>query len=512
MKIPATSLLVRRVLVSALALYLLAFPLPATWSIVVVNTKTREVAVGTATCLTNTDIQKAVPVIVPEHGGGASQASLDAGGLARTRIFRGLIEDLPPQTILNALALIPGHQGRQFGIVNMYDASVTFTGTGAGQAKGGVVGIAGDLRYAIQGNVLTGPEVWLAAETALVNTPGDLSQKMMAAMEAARSFGGDGRCSCSPSAPTSCGAPPSGGFTKSAHCAFVGLARVGDTLGLCNSGVGCANGSYFLSLNFFGSLPDPDPVLVLQQMYDVWRTGQQGRPDQVLSLVECPADSLVADGKSSTQVSIQLVDIEGAPLSSGGHSVSLQLLSPPPAASTPGTVVDHGDGTYAFPLTAGFSAGTDVWRVVVADSVGPVVLQPDLTLRVDPLVPFHVGVDAVSAAEGAAVPFTLNLGPGKAGQPYLVLGSASGTQPGTPFGSLTVPLNTDHLYLLSLTPFPPLFVQTSGVLDADGRASGQFVPAPGLLGPLSGGQLDWAALALGRLPSVFGPSGFPVLP
>ncbi len=506
------SLFARRALVCALALSLLAVPLPATWSIVVVDTKTREVAVGTATCLVNTNIQKFVPVIVPEHGGGASQALIDSAGLARQRIFRGLLQDLPPQTILNSLAQIGGHQGRQFGIVNLYDMPVTFTGNGAGQAKGGVVGIVGDLRYAIQGNVLTGPEVWLAAETALVNTPGDLSQKLLASMEAARSFGGDGRCSCSQSAPTSCGAPPAGGFAKSAHCGLVGLARVGVSLGICNAGVGCANGSYFLSLNFSGAASDPDPVFVLQQMYTTWRTGQQGRPDQVLSLVECPADSLVADGKSSTQVAIKLVDIEGAPLSTGGLAIAVQQLSTTSAVTTPGAVIDHGDGTYEFTLTSGLTQGTDTWRLVASDALGPVVLQPDVTLRVDPLVSLHIGVDAVSAAAGAAVPFTLNLGPGKAGQAYLVLGSASGTPPGTPFGGLTVPLNADHLYMLSLNPFPPLFAQTQGVLDSEGRASAYFQPMPGDLGALAGGQLDWAAVVLGRLPAVFGPAGFPVLP
>ena len=62
--------------------------------------------------------------------------------------------------------------------------------------------------YAIQGNILMGSPVILDVETALRNTPGDLSQKVMAAMEAARDMGGDGRCSCDEQFPESCGTPP----------------------------------------------------------------------------------------------------------------------------------------------------------------------------------------------------------------------------------------------------------------------------------------------------------------
>ena len=50
---------------------------------------------------------------------------------------------------------------------------------------------------------------------------------------AARALGGDGRCSCSVSQPTSCGVPPPG-FQKSAHVAVFVVARLGDTNGLCN--------------------------------------------------------------------------------------------------------------------------------------------------------------------------------------------------------------------------------------------------------------------------------------
>ena len=312
-----------RLLVSLLALLLLAAPGLATWSIIVVNTKTGEVAVGTATCLTGTNIQNIVPVLVPGLGGGASQSLIDSGGINRKIIWDGLHNGDTPDEILLQLSAINGFQARQFGVVNFPDNPVTFTGNNAGQAKGGVAGVVGDLRYAIQGNVLTDPIVWLAAEQAILNAPGDLSQQLMAAMEAARSYGGDGRCSCSPTAPTSCGAPPAMGFTKSAHCGYVGVGRIGDAEGVCNSVIGCANGDYFLSLNFVGATPDPDPVIVLQGMYDAWRLGLVGVPDQVFSTVTPAADSIVADGHARLRVDLKLADIGGTPLATGGGVVTV---------------------------------------------------------------------------------------------------------------------------------------------------------------------------------------------
>jgi hypothetical protein len=53
-------------------------------------------------------------------------------------------------------------------------------------------------------------------------------------------------------------------------------------------------------------------------------------------------------------------------------------------------VVDHGDGTYSATLTAGFTPGTDVFRIVVQHETGqaggelrPVTLYPFPTLEVE---------------------------------------------------------------------------------------------------------------------------------
>ena len=501
----------RRLAVGFAVLALCAQQSLATWSIVVVNTKTGEVSCATATCLPGEDLQKAVPVMLPGVGAGAAQSLLDQGAFNRKKIVRGLAVGMTPAEILNELSMSGGHQARQYGVVNLADDPITFTGNNAGGAKGGVSGTVGDLKYAIQGNVLTGANVWLAAETALLTTPGDLSQKVMAAMEAARSFGGDGRCSCLTGGPQSCGSPPPS-FTKSAHVGTVLVARIGDGPGNCNGNQGCANGDYWLELNYIGQVGDPDPVFELQAMYDVWRAAQIGRPDQVHSTVTKGAEALPANGASSTQVRIQLADIDGTPITQGGAQVTVQSLFVT-TVTTPGAVIDHGDGSYTIPFTAGTATGQDLWRITVDDGIEPVVLQPDVSLRVDPVSDLHVGWDAVSAGAGAEVPFRLDLGSQAAGQMYMILASGSGTTPGTPFQGIVVPLNLDRWFAVSLNaPILPYFTNTHGTLDAGGGARASFAPPPGLLDPLIGGRLDWAAVVLGSSPSVTTGVGFDVLP
>ncbi len=207
----------------------------ATWSIVIINTRTGEVAVGSATCLTGFDLEANTPVLLPLVGGATCQSAVDQFGLNRTYIRDRMLRGVPLAQVLSGLAVFDGsgHQSRQYGMgtvgggANGHGETLTFTGTGAGQWAGGQTGRVGDLIYAVQGNVLTGDPVVSMAVAAIVNTPGDIAAKLMAGMEAARSMGGDGRCSCLTGTPPSCGSPPPS-FTKSAHIAYMLIAREGD--------------------------------------------------------------------------------------------------------------------------------------------------------------------------------------------------------------------------------------------------------------------------------------------
>jgi uncharacterized Ntn-hydrolase superfamily protein len=506
--------LARRALALALGALLLAGPALATWSIVVVNTKTREVCVASATCLSDFDLELFLPVMRVGQGAGAAQSLVDFGAVNRKKIWEGLIYNTPPAGILARLKGDPSFQARQYGIVDMEHDPVTFTGTGAGAGKHGVAAIAGDLRYAIQGNVLTGPEVVLAAELALLNTPGDLGQKVLAAMQAARELGGDGRCSCNSAAPTSCGVPPPN-FVKSAHVGFIVLSRIGDSDGECSSLLGCTNGYYYLNLNVIGGVTSPDPVRQLQQKYDAWREALSGVPDHILSEVTPGAQSLVADGKSSTDVTIALVDVDGVPLAQGGNLILVHNASGAAAVTQAGPVVDHGNGTYTFTLTAGTQPGEDTYVLHASKALsGFTRLYPDLVMRVDPLADLHCGFDQVSAAAGADVPFVLNLGSALAGKPYLLLGTSAGTSPGVLFHGVPVPLNSSRFLRFTVQSAGLGPLQGSvGVLDPSGRAEAHFAASPALLLPFVGGRLDWSAITKDSpLPAVTSAAGFDVLP
>lgn len=503
----------RRLLVSVIALALLVQPALATWSIVIVNVKTGEVAVSSATCLGNTNLIPDLPLVLPGFGAAAVQSSRDRNGARKIVIRDGFLAGLTPQEILDQVALISGHKQRQYGIVDMGTGPVTFTGAVVGQGKHGVVGVVGDLRYAIQGNVLVGPEPVDAAEAALLATPGDVGQKLIAAMEAAAAMGGDGRCSCDPTAPTSCGAPPPGTW-KSAHTGFLIVARTGDPAGMCTSGAGCANGKYYLKRNAVGAPTSPDPILTLRNKYTAWRAALSGRPDHIHSSVSAGAEALVADGLSQTTVVVQLVDVDGVPLTSGGAALSFTNLSGATAVSFPGGVLDHGDGSYEFTLTAGLVAGDDLWEIKVDDGVSDVRLFPRLALRVDPLAALHSGFSTLSAAQGGFVPLTVNYTPAEAGLPYIVLATSNGTLPGTHFGSgFLLPLNRSRLLLLSRAGSNLAFQNTQGLLDANGRAQAGFLVAPGLLTPYIGQRIDWSAVVKGPTATfVATPAGFDVLP
>jgi hypothetical protein len=200
----------------------------ATWSIIICDTRTGEVAVASATCLTSFDLQANTPVLLVGIGGATAQSFVDSTGTNRTFIRDGLYASTSPTDIVAGLSVFDSaHQNKQYGIADVMGRTATFSGTGAGIWKGGTTGTVGDLVYAVQGNVLWGPEVVDAAVQAIIDTPGDVPAKLMASMVAARVEGGDGRCSCSQANPTGCSSLPPA--FKSAHIAYMLIGRAGDT-------------------------------------------------------------------------------------------------------------------------------------------------------------------------------------------------------------------------------------------------------------------------------------------
>ena len=486
----------RNVVLAAAAAIALPSAAFATWSIVLIDKNTGEVAIGCATCLEGLDLEVYVPVMLTGVGGACAQSSIDSNGHNRRLIWDELLKGTAPKDILTLLRNSdPSHQSRQYGIVDLLSRRATFTGRNCGAWAGGVVGSVDSIAYAIQGNVLTGQPVVDAAQTAVIGTVGDLAEKLMAAMEAAHDYGGDGRCSCDPNDPDRCGSPPGGwdpDTGKSAHIGFMMVSRIGDIDGDCNAGVGCANGSYYMNLNIANQhQSDPDPVVQLREKFDEWRDSWRGRPDHVLSTATLSRKRVPGNGTRPVTLTIVLNDWENHPVGHGGAAVTVEHSVDSAGLSTIGTPVDNGDGSYTVEITAGAGQGIDEFEIVADDGLGPVTLYPFPTLTLDDTL--KSDATSISAAAGGTVNFDLT-GPEDTPPPlYLLLGSSSGTTPGMDLGGVIVPLNLDDVVILSYElRNTTTLVNTDGVLLPDGSASAQLVAEPDEFDPIIGWQLAFA--------------------
>ena len=484
----------------------------ATWSIILVDTHTREVGIASATCVASVDLRQITPVVLVGVGAGAAQAQVQLGVQLRLLIRDQMKLGTDPAQILLLLASQDkGHQFKQYGIVDVSGRAAGHSGKWTLAWTGHLTGQIGTLHYAIQGNYLTGSPVVKQAEQAVRNTAGDLATKLMAGMQAACAMGGDGRCSC-PSYPTGCGSPPKQ-FQKSAHVGFMIIAREGDKDGGCNTSQGCAAGTYYMNFNIVAGSSAPDPVIQLQSLYAAWRIAWVGRSDHMLSTVTFAPSTLPADGRSTTTATLVLRDWQGLPVTTGGATVTVTLDPSSPAPVSVGQVVDLKNGTYTFPVTAGTTPGPVMLRVTVNDGKGAVLLSPRSTFHLvsSSLKASHT---SISAASGATVIFDLMPGIHHASRPYLLLASASGSSPGIKVSpQIRIPLNPDQVFHYSFNlANSPLLPNTAGVLDAAGKARARLVAPPGLLSVLRGASLTFAFGLLGPLDFASNPVALQVQP
>ncbi len=487
----------RLVLAFLFGIAFLIAPVSATWSILIIDLATGEIALGIATCLTGFDLRPTTVVVVPGFGVAAAQSFV--GPLSLRELIRtGLLAGTPANVILAQLAAAdPGHQSRQYGIASVFGGLATFTGSGAGAWAGDLTGQVGTLRYTIQGNVLTGQAVITAAEQAILGTPGTLGDKLMAAMQAARTMGGDGRCSCSPSAPTACGAPPPS-FTKSAHIGLMIVSRPSDVDAPCNGTFGCGAGTYWMDLNVANQQASaPDPIVQLQSLYNTWKQNQVGRPDHFQSTVTMNGTSLRANGVDTLTGTVVLRDAMGNPLGNtlpvtvglrAGSSVTNVVFSP---------VTPQANGSYTFTMQGNLDAGEAIVDVAAVDPLGRVGIWPQPTVQVLDLfgpcgagaIPGGAGgaLDALRIDNGAGddriveiglgQPFTLSLQPpaGTGSLPPVGM-FALWAHVGAPVPGTEVPLGGGN-GALCFTPFP--FGPALTLLVADSFGLGGLIATPG---------------------------------
>ena len=175
-----------------LGLTLLAFCQPATsptsgtFSIVAFDPKTGDLGVAVASRVL------AVGAVVPYAQAGVGAIATQAfanttygpKGLALLR--KGLT---PEQVLKRLLAEDKDREHRQVGIVDAKGRAIAFTGKKCLPWAGHLVGKG----YAVQGNILAGEQVVKAMAQAFENTKGELAERLMAALEAGESAGGDAR-------------------------------------------------------------------------------------------------------------------------------------------------------------------------------------------------------------------------------------------------------------------------------------------------------------------------------
>lgn len=342
----------------------------ATWSIIITDPGTKEIAIGSATCLDSFDLLEELPVMIVGTGGACVQGWVDANENKRYQIAVWMYRGVDPQEMIDRMSEIDGFfDWRQYGIVDTQGRAATSTGIRCGDWAGGLTGQTGSLVYSIQGNILADSTVVYEAEQAVVNTPGDIPAKLMAAMEAARDRGGDVRCEQ---------------WGKSAHVGFMLLARPGDIDGTCGENTGCANGDYLMSLNVpYQVIDDPDPVDQLREMFDSWRLDLIGRPDGVQSSVEFDVESIPPNAGSSAVMTITLRDWQGEPITTAIDSLTIKLAEGSDRMTVVRSLTDLGGGLWRARVWGLESEGTDQYIVTAYDGTRPVQLSPNPTMRVE---------------------------------------------------------------------------------------------------------------------------------
>ena len=211
-------------------------PSRATFSICAVDPGTGEVGSAGASCIAGS-------IILSDVHPGIGVVHTQAYWNAQNQDYARLLMDqgFSPQEIVD-MVVANDAQGnptiRQYGVVDLVDGgrSAGYTGVNCTDWKGHTPGPV----YAIQGNILLGPEIVDDMETAFLGTDGSLAERLMAALQAAKRPRADTRCT-----------------NKSAISAFLRVGRFNDTAD-----------DLFLDLNVNNTSGSTDPIDVLQGLFD----------------------------------------------------------------------------------------------------------------------------------------------------------------------------------------------------------------------------------------------------
>jgi hypothetical protein len=254
----------------------------ATWSVIAVDMSTGRVVIASATCVNRDDafLMGIQAVVVPGKGVAACQAGVDNTHTNQKLVFAELQKGTAPERIIELLSQDPAFQSRQFGILDLSGRSAGHSGLTNGYVTQDIQGrVPGtQIFYSIQGNILRPGEVVPHAVAAFLGATGAMTDRVMAAMEAADASGGDSRCTC-PETPAGSPAPAIPCDNKTAHVAYILMAERNDPNGQSHN-----DGKYAMYItvtqpesggpNAIHAGENLNPVKTLRMRYDVWRKTQ----------------------------------------------------------------------------------------------------------------------------------------------------------------------------------------------------------------------------------------------
>ena len=234
---------IRQVCFSILLLTVLDLPSFATWSIVVIDPKTKEIGIAGASCTVSV---YGIGLILP--GKGAIVVQANGNPFARLQGFKMLMNDAKPAVILEELRQ-PQYdpEQQQYAILCMSNINqpATYTGTKAIAHAGTLTGHG----ISVQGNMLTNRDELQAIFDAAVKAQKDslpIQDILMLALEAGAKSGGDKRCG-----------------ERKASSAFVIVAKPDDV------------DKYWLSLIILGNDDHTHAVEALRQKFDDWKSKRE---------------------------------------------------------------------------------------------------------------------------------------------------------------------------------------------------------------------------------------------
>lgn len=252
-----------------------------TFSIVAVDPVTGEVGSAGASCINGSII---ISDVLPGRGAIHTQAFWN--GDNQMNAHDRLVEGLSPQEVIDWLVANDAQGNptiRQYGIADLSPENeprtAAYTGVNTMDYKGHILGP----NYAIQGNILLGPEILEDMESGFNGQPGTLAKKLMAALQGANVVGADTRCI------------PRGTSSRSA---FIRVAKSHNS-----------PDDLYLDLNIGGFGLTSEPIDELQAQFDEWLVDHDGDFNNDAFYNCADVDALVADIAAGTNtLSFDLTD------------------------------------------------------------------------------------------------------------------------------------------------------------------------------------------------------------